>query len=267
MKGEKLMRNNSEENNVFENEEKQNNIFESNTKKQKNNRNFLDSTSKKTDTNDDDDFHDKQAERLHTTLIVIGIILFVSTIIISTTNCTNYTPTSYLLDVILTITICSLPIIIFRYAIKRSPIKKRAAIITVIIYGIVIYTALNAFVYFTTNEFLSKSSNSALSLWSFINYEILTSSSKRDKINSNKKNDKSITNEIENTNIIYKNNNYASKQDINITNQIKENRNYIVQEEKEPKHTRISTKGIIFITLAIILLFSVFTVALCQNSF
>ena len=77
-----------------------------------------------------------------------------------------------LLSIIVTVTIYSLPIIIYRYVIKKSPLPPSKSKIIVIVYGIIAYIVM-----FFVKFFLGggKMSSGAIILWSFINYKILSS--------------------------------------------------------------------------------------------
>ena len=78
---------------------------------------------------------------------------------------------SIIVGLILTIALYSLPIIIYRYAIKRSPVEKKKAKKITIIYGIAAFTLMSVLL-FVTNE--SVASGSPILIWSWINYKMLT---------------------------------------------------------------------------------------------
>ncbi len=78
-----------------------------------------------------------------------------------------------ILGFILTISIYSLPIIIYRYKIRRYPVADKKAKIITILY------AIGAFVV-TALVIRNVPGSSPILLWSFMNYRILTTPSKRD---------------------------------------------------------------------------------------
>lgn len=68
--------------------------------------------------------------------------------------------------------IYSVPIIIYRYAVKRQPIEKKKAKIISLLYGIIAALAVLALLAFRTGWILA----TFLLLWSWVNYRILTGS-------------------------------------------------------------------------------------------
>ncbi len=98
----------------------------------------------------------------------------------------SYTPSSYaspsynpalptaggiILSLILTVAIYSLPIIIYRYGIRKRPMERRAAKRLTIIYGIAAFFVMTLIV---TALGGTASVGGAIFLWSFVNYSMLT---------------------------------------------------------------------------------------------
>ena len=75
-----------------------------------------------------------------------------------------------ILSLILTVAIYSVPVIIFRYAIFKRPLDKKAAIFLTIIYGISAFIVMAAIIFALGGAYAS---GTAIFLWSFINYRIL----------------------------------------------------------------------------------------------
>lgn len=77
---------------------------------------------------------------------------------------------SILLAIFITVVIYSLPIIIYRYAIRKSPVPRKKAKKITVIYAIVFFF-LASILLFTTET--GGASGFAIILWSFINYRML----------------------------------------------------------------------------------------------
>lgn len=78
----------------------------------------------------------------------------------------------FILSLIFTIVIYSLPIIIYRYAVKKQPIPEKKAKKITIIYGIVAFVVMALL--------LGGAPGAAIIFWSTINYKMLTKPSKND---------------------------------------------------------------------------------------
>lgn len=75
-----------------------------------------------------------------------------------------------LLSLLLTIAVYSLPIIIYRYAIKKAPVAARKAKKITIIYGACAFIVMSVIIFsITRNGF----TGGAILLWSYVNYRIL----------------------------------------------------------------------------------------------
>lgn len=84
-----------------------------------------------------------------------------------------------ILSLIITISIYSLPIIIYRYAIREYAVEPRKAKRITIIYGIVAFIIMTLLVLAVNGD---GAANGAIILWSYINYRILTSGKKRSDV-------------------------------------------------------------------------------------
>lgn len=84
-------------------------------------------------------------------------------------------------SIILTILIYSLPIIIYRYMIRKSPVPKKMAIAIAIVYGIVSRMLMSGLLYAMDG---SSPNGTAIFIWVFINYIILKGG--KDSITKNK---------------------------------------------------------------------------------
>lgn len=84
----------------------------------------------------------------------------------------KYTPGNILLSLIFTIVINSLPIIIYRYAVKKEPLKPKKAKKVTIIYGIIAFFVM-AFIGTLING--KWTASISIILWSYVNYRVLTS--------------------------------------------------------------------------------------------
>lgn len=79
----------------------------------------------------------------------------------------------FILDLIITITVYSLPIIIARYAVMKHPIERKKAIIICIVYAVLGFVVMAALTSWATDG-ESAASGGGLILWSYINYRMLT---------------------------------------------------------------------------------------------
>lgn len=76
-----------------------------------------------------------------------------------------------LVSLFLTATVYTLPIMIYRYCIKKEPINKRKAKIITVICAIIGFIILSVIKMILANEVAT---GGGLLLWSFVNYKILT---------------------------------------------------------------------------------------------
>lgn len=83
-----------------------------------------------------------------------------------------------LFSIIITITIYSLPIIIYRYAVKKSPLPPSKAKLITIVYGIAAFIVM-FFIKFLLGD--GKMSGGAIFFWSFINYKMLSGNYKSEE--------------------------------------------------------------------------------------
>ena len=81
-------------------------------------------------------------------------------------------PERIFVDLLITIAIYSLPIIIYRYAIRQRPVKRKTAKIITIVYGVVAFLVMSIIVYSISRSAIS---GSAIVFWSFVNYRMLIS--------------------------------------------------------------------------------------------
>ncbi len=84
----------------------------------------------------------------------------------------RFTPANMLISLIVTLAVYSLPIIIFRYAIRKEPVEKKKAKKITIIYGICAFIVMSVIVSAING---SGAAGGAILLWSGINYRVLTS--------------------------------------------------------------------------------------------
>jgi len=88
-----------------------------------------------------------------------------------------------ILSLVITIAVYSLPIIIYRYGIKKQALPEKKAKKITIIYGIIAF--------FVMAIFLGGAPGGAIILWSFVNYKVLTTPNKNDiGLNYEKSDDK-----------------------------------------------------------------------------
>ena len=86
-----------------------------------------------------------------------------------------YDPVNLIPGLLITIAIYSLPIMIYRYWIKKTPVEPKKAKKITIIYGIFAFIAMAALMYsLGANE----APGGAILLWSFVNYQMLASNKK-----------------------------------------------------------------------------------------
>lgn len=83
-----------------------------------------------------------------------------------------------LLSLLATIIVYSLPIIIYRYAIRKAPVEKKKAKRITIIYGICAFLVMSAII-FAING--SGAAGGAILLWSYINYCVLIGGKRPDR--------------------------------------------------------------------------------------
>ncbi|MGE4352846.1 MAG: zinc ribbon domain-containing protein [Oscillospiraceae bacterium] len=83
---------------------------------------------------------------------------------------------SILLGLLLTIVIDSLPIIIYRYAIRKAPVLPKKALIITILYGIFAFIVMSALIFLCHGSGVS---GGGILLWSFVNYGVLVGRKKR----------------------------------------------------------------------------------------
>ena len=115
----------------------------------------------------------------------------------------NYTVLNLLVSLIITITVYSLPIIIYRYSIKKEPISNKKAKKITIIYGIgafiimsVIIAALNG----------SGAAGGSIILWSWINYKILIGGKNKATVRASDIIEKKSVNTVEEKDSVEENN-------------------------------------------------------------
>ncbi|HOP10696.1 MAG TPA: zinc ribbon domain-containing protein [Oscillospiraceae bacterium] len=79
-------------------------------------------------------------------------------------------PGTLILNLILTVAIYSLPIIIYRYAIRKEPVSPKTGKAITIVYGIFAFI----FMLLIASATGGSASGGAIFLWSYVNYKILT---------------------------------------------------------------------------------------------
>lgn len=84
-----------------------------------------------------------------------------------------------LLSLLLTITVYTVPIVIYRYAILKTPVAAKKAKKITIIYGIAAFFVMSAVIYFV---FHNGTAGAAVLLWSGVNYRILTGGKKTEQV-------------------------------------------------------------------------------------
>ena len=87
-----------------------------------------------------------------------------------------------LLSLMITIAVYSLPIIIYRYAIRTDPVEKKKAKKITIIYGICAFIAMSIII-FAING--SGAAGGAILLWSWVNYRVLIGGKKNPIVSGN----------------------------------------------------------------------------------
>ena len=88
----------------------------------------------------------------------------------------NYSAGNILLGLIITIVIYSLPIIIYRYAVRKEPVERKKAKKITIIYGIAAFIVMLALIYATGGN---GTPGGAIFLWSYVNYKMLIGGEKK----------------------------------------------------------------------------------------
>ena len=81
-----------------------------------------------------------------------------------------------LFDLVVTIAIYSLPILLYRYVIRRRPMGRRKAKRVAIVYGAVAFVAMSCLIAYING---GSAAIGAVFLWSWVNYKALTSGKKR----------------------------------------------------------------------------------------
>ena len=81
-----------------------------------------------------------------------------------------------LFGLVVTIAIYSLPILLYRYAIRRRPMGRRKAKRVAMAYGVVAFVAMSCLASYVNG---GAAAIGAVSLWSWVNYKVLTSGKKR----------------------------------------------------------------------------------------
>ena len=89
---------------------------------------------------------------------------------------TKLSLSSILLSMLITIVIYSLPIIIYRYAVRKEPVDRRKAEEITIIYGLVAIIVMAVLILVAD---VSLAPGGAILLWSFVNYRMLVSGKKK----------------------------------------------------------------------------------------
>ncbi len=84
----------------------------------------------------------------------------------------RFRPERILVDLLITIAIYSLPVFIYRYAIRQRPVKRKTAKIITIVYGVVAFLIMSIIVFSISRSAIS---GSAVVIWSFVNYKMLIS--------------------------------------------------------------------------------------------
>lgn len=87
------------------------------------------------------------------------------------------TPENIIISLLVTIVVYSLPIIIYRYGVKKAPVEPQQAKKITIIYAFFAFVVMSI-ILFASNE--SGTRGGAIILWSWINYKMLTSGKKAD---------------------------------------------------------------------------------------
>lgn len=83
----------------------------------------------------------------------------------------KFSSSNVILSLLITITIYSVPIIIYRYGVLKHPVERGKAKKITIIYGIIAFIAMSVLI-FTING--SGAAGGAIILWSWVNYKVLT---------------------------------------------------------------------------------------------
>lgn len=83
----------------------------------------------------------------------------------------RFTPTNLLFSLVVTVAVYSLPIIIYRYGIRKAPVDRKKGKRITILYGIASFIVMS-FITLAVNG--SIATGGAIILWSGVNYEMLT---------------------------------------------------------------------------------------------
>ncbi|HHZ00779.1 MAG TPA: zinc ribbon domain-containing protein [Tissierellia bacterium] len=84
-----------------------------------------------------------------------------------------------LLSLLVTIIVYSLPIIIYRYAVRKAPVDRNKAKKITIIYGICAFVVMSALIIAING---SGAAGGAILLWSYVNYRVLTGGTSKSSI-------------------------------------------------------------------------------------
>lgn len=82
----------------------------------------------------------------------------------------DYIVIDLLFSLFITVTIYSVPIIIYRYAIIKMPVEKKRAKIITIVYGVIAFIVMSCLLFAINGSFAGVS----IIFWSFVNYGVLT---------------------------------------------------------------------------------------------
>ena len=84
-----------------------------------------------------------------------------------------------LANLLVTVAVYSLPIIIYRFAIRKKPVEKKKAKRITIIYGIIAFILMSILIFAANGE---GAAGGAILLWSLVNYRVLVGGEKKQKI-------------------------------------------------------------------------------------
>lgn len=84
---------------------------------------------------------------------------------------------SFFISLIFTFIISSLPIMIYRYGIKKEPVERKKALTITIVYGAILLVAELAAIRAATGT--GENVGTSVLVWSFFNYSILMAKSKK----------------------------------------------------------------------------------------
>ena len=88
----------------------------------------------------------------------------------------KYSFDNILLSLIITVVIYSLPIIIYRYSIRKGPVEPQKAKKITIIYGVVSFVVMSILIFIING---SGTAGGAILLWSYVNYRMLVGGKKQ----------------------------------------------------------------------------------------